>query len=360
MVNPLSIYAGKRVLVTGHTGFKGPWLCQMLQELGADVAGFALPPEEGSHFQALGLARRMRHVEGDVRDFAALTSLMDDYAPEFVFHLAAQSLVRQSYDEPRETFETNVTGSVNVLEAVRRCGAVRSLVYVTSDKCYQNREWEWGYRENDRLGGHDPYSASKAAAELVFAGYQASFFEAREGFGAASTRAGNVIGGGDWSKDRIVPDCIRALQADTPIRVRNRASTRPWQHVLESLYGYLVIGGRLHAEPKRYAGAWNFGPDDPDTRTVEELAETVVRLWGKGSVVFDAPDPSRHETRTLQLNCEKAHRVLGWHPCWNFDRAVRETVTWYRAVGSGTPATDVTRAQVQQYLREAVGAAAVA
>jgi len=353
MNHSLAVYRGKRVLVTGHTGFKGPWLCLMLQELGAEVAGYSLAAESGSLFEALRLAPSIRHTEGDVRDYPALLHAVRDFAPEFVLHLAAQSLVRPSYDDPRETFGSNVGGSINLLEAVRQCESVRALVFITSDKAYLNREWTWGYRENDRLGGHDPYSASKAACEMVFAGYQSSFFEARAGFGAATARAGNVIGGGDWSKDRIVPDCIRALSAGQSIHLRNPQSTRPWQHVLESLSGYLLLGARLHAEPERHRGAWNFGPDDRDIRTVEDLTRRVIALWGTGTLTVDGADHSRREAGILHLNCEKAHRLLGWAPRWNFDRAVAETVGWYRDVASGQPAMDVTRRQVRQYLLEA-------
>jgi CDP-glucose 4,6-dehydratase len=353
MDSPFGVFANARVLVTGHTGFKGPWLCMVLRELGADVMGYALPAEEGSLFAVLGLGQQMRHVEADIRDPQRLIDTVAQFAPQFVFHLAAQTLVGVSYDTPRETFEANVQGSVNLLEAVRLCPSVRALVYVTSDKCYLNREWDWGYRENDRLGGHDPYSASKAAAEVVFAAYKASFFDHRPELGAATARAGNVIGGGDWSRDRIVPDCIRAVQRGEPIVLRHPSSVRPWQHVLESLSGYLLLASRLIDDPAGYGGPWNFGPDDRDIRTVEHLARTVTELWGSGSVKHHAADPLRHETRLLQLNCDKARRRLGWTPAWAFDRAITETVGWYRDVHSGASAHDVTLRQVRDYLRDA-------
>ena len=248
MVMPeyLSSFKGRRVFITGHSGFKGSWLAFLLNEIGAEVFGYALPPVgKNNHFELLGLAQLIEHVEADIRDEEKLTAAMGEIQPEFVFHLAAQALVRHSYSDPKTTFETNVMGSVNLLEAVRKCESVRSLVYITSDKCYENREWLWGYRENDQLGGHDPYSASKASAEMVFSAYARSFFFDRPDLGAASARAGNVIGGGDWAVDRIIPDCIRAIESDKPIHLRNPFATRPWQHVLEPIAGYLLLAAQL-------------------------------------------------------------------------------------------------------------------
>ena len=341
-------------MITGHTGFKGSWLAFLLHEVGAEVTGYALPPEyAGSHFERLGLAKKVRHVEGDVRDGAKLTAAMRDFAPEFVFHLAAQALVRRSYADPRDTFETNVIGSVNLLEAVRACESVKSLVYITSDKAYENVEWLWGYRENDRLGGHDPYSASKAAAEIVFSSYARSFFAQRADFGAASTRAGNVIGGGDWAADRIVPDCIRAIQSGMPIALRNPAATRPWQHVLEPLSGYLLLGTRLRVRPDDYAGAWNFGPAAGATRTVRDVAERIVAHLGRGRIELDGATAGPHEARLLQLNCDKAHQMLGWQPRWEFEATLRATALWYKRVLEGEEASDVTRDQLQEYFAEA-------
>ena len=351
----LAAYCGKRVMVTGHTGFKGAWLAFLLKEAGADVAGYALPPEyPGSHFERLGLATVIRHVEGDVRDGAKLATAMRDFAPEFVFHLAAQALVRRSYADPVATFETNVLGSVNLLDAVRACETVKSLVYITSDKAYENVEWLWGYRENDRLGGHDPYSASKAAAELVFSCYARSFFAQRPDFGAASTRAGNVIGGGDWAEDRIVPDCIRAIQGGMPVTLRNPAATRPWQHVLEPLSGYLLLGTRLREHPADYAGAWNFGPAAGATRTVRDVAERIVNHMGRGRIELGNAVAAQHEARLLQLNCDKAHQLLGWQPRWGFDATLRATALWYKRVLEGADAREVTRDQLQEYFLEAV------
>ena len=259
---------GKRVLVTGDTGFKGSWLSLWLHRIGANVLGLALPPKtERDHFNVLGLGKVISHVDCDIRDLAELEKATADFKPEVVFHLAAQALVKHSYSNPKATFDTNVGGSVNVLELVRQSPSVRALVYVTSDKCYRNKQWVWGYRENDELGGEDPYSASKAAAEMVFSAYLKSFFETRETLGAASVRAGNAIGGGDWADDRLVPDCIRALSSGEPIILRNPAAIRPWQHVLEPISGYIRLAGQLMEEPSRYSGAWNFGPELSRRRT---------------------------------------------------------------------------------------------
>lgn len=344
-------YAGRRVLVTGDTGFKGSWLSIALAQLGAKVTGFALPPEhERGHFRAAALDRLIEHHDGDLRDAAAVASAIQRAQPDVVFHLAAQPLVRTSYEEPKRTFDTNVGGSVNVLEAVRACPTVRALIYVTSDKCYRNKEWVWGYRENDELGGDDPYSASKAAAELVFASYAKSFLDARKEFGAATVRAGNVIGGGDWSANRIVPDCVRSLLAHEPIVLRNPSSTRPWQHVLEPVFAYLLLGARLLDQPKQFSGAWNFGPRLEANRTVGELAEEVIRNWGSGEIRIDRPANAPHEAGLLQLNCDKAQHLLGWQAAWDFREAVATTVEWYRRTSAGEPALEISRAQIAAYL----------
>ena len=346
----LAAFKGKRVLVTGHTGFKGSWLCTALLELGAEVTGYSLAPDsEASHFTLLQLEQSMRHVIGDIRDLPRLDAVFDEVGPEIVFHLAAQALVRRSYDQPKLTFDTNVAGSVNILEAVRKTPSVRALVYITSDKCYLNREWERGYCENDELGGHDPYSASKAAAELVFAAYQDSFFKHRAQLGAASARAGNVIGGGDWAADRIVPDCIRSLRDSKPIILRNPEATRPWQHVLEPLSGYLFLATRLYDDPKRFSSAWNFGPLSTEIRTVKNLTDDIVSRWGSGCVEIDRSTATVHEARLLRLNCDKAHQLLDWYPRWDFARTIVETVRWYREILEGTPAAVITRRQINDY-----------
>lgn len=353
MSGALAGYAGKRVFVTGHTGFKGTWLTFLLREMGAEVMGYALPPDPGrSHFAMLDLASRIDHVVGDIRDAAALSAALDQFQPEYVFHLAAQALVRRSYDDPVETFSTNVAGSVNILEAVRKCASVRSLVFITSDKCYENVEWVWGYRENDRLGGHDPYSASKAAAEIVFSAYARSFFAARPQLGAATTRAGNVIGGGDWSADRIVPDCIRAIESGASIRLRNPGATRPWQHVLEPLGGYLLLGACLREAPEDFAGSWNFGPSTDEVRTVEEVAGSMIRHLGRGRIEIEGAQNHQHEARLLQLSCDKARQLLGWSPRWHVEKTLEATAQWYGAVLAGKDAPAVTRQQIRDYFPE--------
>lgn len=344
-------FRGKRVLVTGDTGFKGSWLSLWLRQLGAEVHGYSLPPERAEdHYCMLGLESLIDHVTGDIRDLSAVKQVFERVQPEVVFHLAAQPLVRYSYTEPKLTFDTNVAGSVNILEAARECGSLRALIYVTSDKCYRNNEWIWGYRENDELGGHDPYSASKAAAELVFSSYQDSFFQARAEFGAASVRAGNVIGGGDWALDRIVPDAIRALRSGEAIQIRNPNSTRPWQHVLEPLSGYLLTAANLLADPKRFAGAWNFGPDSRSIRTVGDLADMIVRCWGQGATQHARQANAPHEACLLHLNCDKAHQLMDWRPKWDVERAVAETVGWYREVHLGGDAMEISSRQITAYM----------
>lgn len=349
----LKKYANKRVFITGHTGFKGSWLAFLLREIGANVMGFALPPATAvNHFDLLGLDKDVKHKVGDIRDAKLLRDTLNEFEPEFVFHLAAQALVRPSYDDPAATFSTNVIGSVNLLDAVRRCDSVRSLVYITSDKCYENVEWIWGYRENDLLGGRDPYSASKAAAEIVFSSYARSFFEHRPFLGAATTRAGNVIGGGDWAVDRIIPDCIRAIEADEPIRLRNPGATRPWQHVLEPIAGYLLLGAKLYEEPKHWAGSWNFGPSSHEVRTVQNVAEVIIGHLGKGQIEIVESQIQLHEARLLQLNCDKAHQLLGWYPRWDVAQTLEATAVWYKTMMNGGSAKDITRAQIRAFFKE--------
>lgn len=346
-----SIYKGKRILVTGDTGFKGSWLSLWLHELGADVVGYALPPErDEDHFNVIGLNKIIHHVDGDIRDFTALKKVFDGFQPEFLFHLAAQALVKLSYKDPKLTFDTNVSGSVNILESVRSVSSLRSVIYVTSDKCYKNKEWIWGYRENDEIGGHDPYSASKAAAEMVFAAYMNSFLNERKKFGAASVRAGNVIGGGDWSSDRIVPDCIKALQNKRPIILHNPASTRPWQHVLEPLSGYLLLACKIYDAPQKYSGVWNFGPSGELIHSVKDLAEKIVECWGEGNIESQILRNDPLEAKLLHLNCDKSRHILGWDTHWDFDRSVEETTGWYREVFDGKPALELSKRQIENYM----------
>lgn len=348
----LSLFKNKRVLVTGDTGFKGSWLCLWLHELGADVVGYALPPERpDDHFNLLGLDQLTHHVTGDIRDLPALKKVSQEFQPEFLFHLAAQPLVRLSYEQPKYTFDTNIGGSVNVLETVMATPSLRSVIYVTSDKCYKNKETPKGYCELDELGGRDPYSASKAAAEMVYAAYSDSFFNHRPDFDICSVRAGNVIGGGDWALDRVVPDSIKSLQSGQPVKLRNPTATRPWQHVLEPLSGYLLLAAQLYQSPKKYSGAWNFGPKEEAIHTVEDLAKKVVSCWGSGQIEIDSARRGTHyEAKLLHLNCDKARNLLGWHSRWDFDRTVAETVSWYKAVGAGESTLMISKQQIQSYL----------
>lgn len=326
-----NIFRDLPVLVTGHTGFKGSWLTVWLRELGARVVGFSLPepPTTPSSFQLSRLGSRMTDERGDVRDLQALRRLFDAQRPEVVFHLAAQPLVPAAYEDPKETFDTNVGGTVNLLEAVRASDSVRAVVCVTTDKVYENREWVWGYRENDRLGGHDPYSASKAMAELAVASFRRSYFG--NGLPAVATaRAGNVIGGGDFTDDRLLPDCMRALMAQESLWVGNPLSVRPWQHVLESLSGYLWLATRLLQEGQTFAEAWNFAPHDPEGVTAGQLVEEAIALWGSGSWRHN-PDVRPHqETGVLRLNWDKAANRLGWRPVYDWREALAATVEWFK------------------------------
>jgi CDP-glucose 4,6-dehydratase len=330
-----NIYKNKNVLVTGHTGFKGSWLSIWLKELGANIIGYSLdPPSMPNNFEASKLRNKVIHNHGDIRNFDNLQVIFEKFQPEFVFHLAAQPFVRLSYEEPKLTFDTNLGGTINVLEAVSSSQSVKVLINITSDKCYENKEWIWGYRENDPIGGHDPYSASKGCAELAFSAYLRSFFAQNvpsgKRIGAASVRAGNVIGGGDWGKDRLVPDCILALSRNQTIGIRNPESVRPWQHVLEPLSGYLLLGVLLKEDPVRYSGAWNLGPEDDSHITTAELVEQLIHYWGEGSwqdlSVNDAP----HEAKLLKLNCDKAHAELNWRAVLNLDEGLKMTVDWYK------------------------------
>jgi len=346
------IFRGTRVLVTGHTGFKGSWLTRWLLELEAEVAGLALAPEtDPALFDLLSLKDRMGHHVLDIRDAAGVEALVRKFQPEIVFHLAAQPLVRLSYQEPRPTWDVNVLGTINLLEALRTVGCARACVVVTTDKCYENREQWWGYREIDPLGGHDPYSSSKAAAELAVASWRRSFFQ---GPGAAlrlaSARAGNVIGGGDWAADRIVVDFVREIAAGRPLILRNPQATRPWQHVLEPLSGYLHLASRLwEAEDHALAGAWNFGPSDASMVTVQDLAQRLVAAWGAGEVQV-RPDPNQpHEAGLLKLDCSKAQALLGWHGLWDVETTARATVAWYRGHLEGLTPEALTLGQIRNY-----------
>lgn len=353
------IYKGRRVLVTGHTGFKGSWLTEWLLELGAEVTGLALAPNTSpSLFEQLGLAGRMRHIEGDVRDLGKVIAVFEAAKPEFVFHLAAQPLVRLSYEEPTETFAANVMGTANVLEAARvrmAAGKPCALVAITTDKCYENREWVHSYREEDPMGGYDPYSASKGAAELVITSYRRSFFsKPTSTVRLASARAGNVIGGGDWALDRIVPDCVRALQRRESIAVRNKVATRPWQHVLEPLSGYLWLcaclsKAELSPFHNQVASAFNFGPQLASNRTVAELVQEVLKHW-PGDWEDRSNPVAPHEAKLLNLAIDKAHHLLRWQPVWSFADTVEATISWYhQSLTQARDAKALTAGQIGRY-----------
>ncbi len=350
-MNLKAFYKGKKIFITGHTGFKGAWLAFWLSELGAEVTGYALKPEyENSLFECLGLEHTIKHHIGDIRDLEHLSQCMRESKPDIVFHLAAQALVRRSYEEPLLTFHTNVMGSLNVLEAIRWVESVRSLVYITSDKCYWNNEWVWGYRETDPLGGPDPYSASKACAEHVFKSYYLSYFKNRKHFGCGSTRAGNVIGGGDRSQDRIVPDIIRAIENKQAIFLRHPQATRPWQHVLDPLHGYLSLGMHLYNNPMQFNGeAWNFGPSNQSIKTVATLTDLLKSLWNKVEVQIESDSNRPHESSLLHLSIDKAQTLLKWSPKHHFHEAVMKTGDWYKRVQQGEPAIQVTRQQILEF-----------
>lgn len=328
-----SFYAGKTVLVTGHTGFKGSWLCRVLQLAGARVVGLALAPDTTPNlFEAAEIGRDMSSTLGDVRDLNVVRESVATAQPEIVFHLAAQALVRRSYREPLETYSTNVMGTANVLEACREAKRLRAVVIVTTDKCYENRGWAWGYRENDRLGGVDPYSSSKACAELVTAAYRQSFFKDPDQPAIGSVRAGNVIGGGDWCEDRLIPDIVRGVSRDEPIVIRNPRATRPWQHVLEPLFGYLLFARRLSERAEGLASSYNFGPRDDDVVDVGRVAQRLIELMGRGTLKTPPPRGDEpHEARVLQLDISQARSDLGWRPRTDLEEALRLTAQWYRA-----------------------------
>ena len=349
-----AFWQDRRVLVTGHTGFKGGWLSLWLQSLGAKVSGFALPPPtKPSLFDAGRVAEGMDSRFTDLRDPQQVLAAARAAEPEIVLHLAAQPLVRQSYTDPVETYATNVMGTVHLLEAVRSVPGVRAVVIVTSDKCYENREWVWGYRENEPMGGFDPYSSSKGCVELVTSAYRNSFFPAsrysEHGVAVATARAGNVIGGGDWAVDRLIPDCLRAIEAGTPVRLRFPDAVRPWQHVLDPLAGYLSLAERLYVEGVAFAEAWNFGPSDEDARPVRWVVEHLVHGWGGGASWEMDPAPQPHEAAYLRLDCSKARSRLGWNARWPLSNALEKICTWHKAYGGGANMRDFTLAQIDAF-----------
>lgn len=327
-------YKDKKVILTGDTGFKGSWLTIWLLSMGADVVGISLPPQTPlDNYVVCGLSKRITHIDQDIRDYDALHKIFAEYSPEIVFHLAAQAIVLEGYQDPLKTHSTNFMGTVNVLEAIRHTEAVKAGIIITTDKCYKNREWVYGYRETDRLGGNDPYSASKAACEMAIASYTHSFFNDDNSANIASARAGNVIGGGDWAANRIVPDCVRALERGDPIIIRNPNAVRPWQHVLEPLSGYLKLGSVLYSDAKKFTGPWNFGPSSNNMVTVKELAEKVIEHWRHGEMICQSEKHTFSEANLLHLDISKAVNQLQWRPKLVFDDTVGYTMDEYRVKG---------------------------
>ncbi|NOT14840.1 MAG: CDP-glucose 4,6-dehydratase [Methylotenera sp.] len=355
VMNP-AFWQGKRVLLTGHTGFKGSWLSLWLQSMGANMIGYALaPPTTPSLFDVAKVEQGMTSIIGDIRDLAHLRTVFAEYKPEIVIHMAAQALVRYSYVEPVETYSTNVMGTVNILEAVRGTSSVKAVVNVTSDKCYENREWAWGYRENEALGGFDPYSSSKGCAELVTAAYRNSYFHPEKyqahGVAIASGRAGNVIGGGDWAEDRLIPDMMRAITQGQPVSIRNPDSIRPWQHVLEPLSGYLLLAQKLYEEGAGFAEGWNFGPNDDDTKPVQWIVERLTKDWGDGAKWELDGSEHPHEAHYLKLDCSKAKARLNWAPKWSLEEALSKITDWQKKYQSGKNMKEVTLQQIELYLK---------
>ena len=349
-----AFWRGRRVLLTGHTGFKGSWLSLWLQSMGAEVTGYALnPPTNPSLFEVAEIGKGMASIMGDIRDLSHLQRVFGEARPEIVIHMAAQPLVRYSYIEPVETYSTNVMGTVNLLEAVRGTSSVKAVVNVTSDKCYENREWVWGYRENEAMGGYDPYSNSKGCAELVTSAYRSSFFHPEKyhvhGVALASGRAGNVIGGGDWAGDRLIPDIMRAITEGKPVNIRSPYAIRPWQHVLEPLSGYLVLAQKLYEEGVSYAEGWNFGPNDEDAQPVQWIVKELTNAWGEGARweldVGDHP----HEANYLKLDCSKAKMRLDWHPRWHLRDTLSAIIEWHRAHRDGKDMRELTLRQIEAY-----------
>jgi len=349
-------WSGKNVFLTGHTGFKGGWLAVWLSSMGAKITGYSLPPNTEPNLYSAARIESLceRSNFGDIRNLEQLKSALAQSKPEVVIHMAAQPLVRYSYDNPVETYSTNVMGTVHVLEAVRACESVKVVVVVTSDKCYENKEWLWGYRENDSMGGYDPYSNSKGCTELVVAAYRQSFFPehafSSHGVAIATGRAGNVIGGGDWSTDRLIPDAIRAFKVNEPLKIRNPGAVRPWQHVLEPLSGYLVLAQSLYEQGATFNGGWNFGPQDIDMRSVQEVIDLLIKRWGHAaSWQQDGPNQP-HEAHLLKLDCTKARQLLRWKSVWSLEESVESIVNWHQAFWREEDMLETTLGQIQSYL----------
>lgn len=343
---------GKRVLITGHTGFKGSWLSIWLQSMGSVLRGAALKPATApSMFEIANVEKGIESCILDIREFSKVRECIADFQPEIIFHMAAQPLVRLSYNQPIDTYATNVMGTVHVLEAARSVDCVKAIVNVTTDKCYENREWVWGYREDEPMGGHDPYSASKACSELVTSSYRKSFFDLTRS-GLATARAGNVIGGGDWSKDRLIPDLITNLQNNQSTQIRNPRATRPWQHVLEPLSGYMMLAEQLYNKPKHFSEAWNFGPEDADVKQVDWIANKICALWGNDAQWETDQELHVHEANWLKLDITKAKYQLGWQPKWTINEALEHTVEWYSEFMFGSNMSEFTEKQIKLYMKD--------
>ncbi|MEZ9291408.1 CDP-glucose 4,6-dehydratase [Vibrio lentus] len=358
-MNP-SFWQGKKVFITGHTGFKGGWLSLWLQEMGAIVKGYSLPaPTTPNLFEEAQVWSGMSTEEGDVRDFTHLRQVIHDFKPEIVFHMAAQPLVRLSYDEPIETYSTNVMGTVYLLEAVKQVGGIKAVVNITSDKCYENREWVWGYREDEAMGGYDPYSNSKGCAELVASSYRKSFFNkdkyAEHGCALASVRAGNVIGGGDWADDRLIPDMLKAFSNNKAVEIRNPHAIRPWQHVLEPLSGYITIAEHLYEHGCDFAEGWNFGPKDEDAKPVEWIVNTLTSVWGDDASWFLSEGEHPHEAHYLKLDCSKAKMRLNWQPVWDLEHTLTKIVNWQKAWLDKQDMQQYTINEIKEYMTARAG-----
>ena len=349
-----SFWKGKRVLVTGHTGFKGGWLTLWLQNVGAEVTGFSINiPSEPSFYKVARVHQDVNSLRGDIRDFDCLKNVIEKHRPEIVIHMAALPLVRHSYKYPLDTLSTNILGSIHVLEAIRQSGGVRVVINVTSDKCYENREWVWGYRETDPMGGHDPYSSSKGCSELITAAYRQSFFRSSVNteptVALSSARAGNVIGGGDWSQDRLIPDMVRSFVNKRPIVIRSPGAIRPWQHVLDPLNGYMILAEKLWEQGESFADSWNFGPNENDSCSVAKIADQVIVEWGEEVTWEKDTQSSAHEATQLKLDCSKAKNSLGWVPSWIFEKTIHKTVEWYKAHLKGHEMRSFSLQQISEY-----------
>jgi CDP-glucose 4,6-dehydratase len=347
-------YRGRKVFITGHTGFKGSWLSILLNWLGADVHGYALNPHTNpSLYEIAKVDKIVSSTIGDIRDFDFLAKKLNEINPEIIIHMAAQPIVRESYKNPRETYEINVMGTVNLLDAARQIKSVKAILNITTDKCYENKEWLWGYRENEPIGGYDPYSNSKGCSELVTASFRNSYFNSKEykshGVALASARAGNVIGGGDWASERLIPDFIRSITLGEKVIIRNPYAIRPWQHVLEPLSGYLTLCEKLYSGGSFFAEGWNFGPNDEDAKNVEWITNKICQLWGQDAAYDLDKKPQPHEAGYLKLDCSKAKALLAWHPQWNIDKSLKMIVDWHKALLNNANMRDFTVGQIKEY-----------